>query len=146
MEILLGDSMNDIKAFLGTNQHFSLYVEGIYDNISDDNIMALNPEYIFFAYYTYPNLRRVYVARLAQENEQITLLPNIEGKLFIISKFDASKLNKFKKAVSFMRTKMDIVRIYQSSIKFFARLEILLNMKGSLDYLQLYRIIQDEIK
>lgn len=122
---------------------FTLYADGAAsDLITEPNktVLYYLPESIIFLYYTYPTHRRVYCIRFTN-GQIVNTLPNLSSPVVILFKQLASRVDKTKKAVSYLKEHYSNY-VFSLPDLFYLRLSILLDKKGKLDYKALDMLIQ----
>lgn len=128
-------------------QFFSLFSDGPEDTVVYSQTAALviyPPECVLFLYYTYPTHRRVYCVRNRNTSSSVNL-PGLSEKVEVLFKQYASRVDKTKKAVSFIKAHHRD-RMQMLSNLFYYRLDILLLKKGKLDYQELAALVQMEVR
>jgi hypothetical protein len=115
---------------------YSLYADGLYcmkkyDKESGTTYLHYEGGTAVFLYYTYPNHRRVYLIR-NEESGDVKSLPGLSKKVTVIFRQYASRVNKTKRAVSYLNAHYE--NAYGYSDKFYTRLSALLQRKGEIDY------------
>lgn len=116
-------------------EYFSLYCDGLdaVQNREKDSSIFLYPNNaIIFLFYTYPSHRRVYCVKNCNSSLMYEL-PNVNRKTTILFKQFASKVDKTKKAVSFIKEHYPKY-VYKYSDVFYYKLDIIIKEKGKLDY------------
>jgi|LSQX01.1.fsa_nt_gb hypothetical protein len=124
-------------SILNSPQFYTLYADGREDTMikSETASILLYPENsVLFLYYTYPTHRRVYCVRNCEQST--TELPGLSEKVTVLFKQFASRVDKTKRAVSFLREHYPD-NAYSFDDGFYQRLNILLLKKGKLDYYEL---------
>lgn len=118
---------------------FSLYADGLFmvkhfDPDSGETNIEYEKDSLVYLYYTYPTHRRVYLIRNTQGPSCIRL-PNVNKPVKVLFKQFASRVDKTKRAVSYLHTHYQ--KAFDECDSFFYKLDILLKRKGKLDYLAL---------
>jgi hypothetical protein len=120
-----------------TDTFYSLYADGVYyqkryDKETDTTRLYYEGGSAVFLYYTYPTHRRVYLIRNTEEEDESKRLPGLSKKVTVIFKQYASRVDKTKRAVSYLNTRYGNAWGY--SDRFYIRLSVLLQEKGKIDY------------
>ncbi len=133
-----------LQIYIPKDPHFfSLYADGKEETLVQTNsasVLYYPPDAIVFLYYTYPTHRRVYCIRNA-ERQRMNDLPCTSLPVAILFKQFASRVDKTKKAVSYIREHYPEISFSQPD-SFYSRLDILLLAKGKLDYSLLDELIK----
>lgn len=119
-------------------QFYTLYADGAEDTMIQTpsaTVLQYAPQTIVFLYYTFPTHRRVYCIRNTM-SQKICALPGLSHQVTVLFKQFASRVDKTKKAVSFLREHY-IDNVFLFDDVFYYRLDILLKSKGKLDYYEL---------
>jgi hypothetical protein len=116
---------------------YSLYADGLYylkkyDKETGTTYLHYKGGSAVFLYYTYPTHRRVYLIRNDEEDGTSKSLPGLSKKVRVLFKQYASRVDKTKRAVSYLNTHHESA--YNCSERFYVRLSVLLSGKGNLDY------------
>jgi len=133
-----------VIVYAGYNTIFSLFVEGVYEKQENEIDFYLSEGYKAVLYYTYPKYRKAFLVRPSLPGEASQYLPNVEGGLIVLGEFQRSKVDKIKKALSFLRTKEDVIKTLKRNDLFFRKLGFVLQAKGRLDYVLLERFYLSE--
>jgi hypothetical protein len=117
--------------------YYSLYADGLYAQKVYEKETGMTSLYYdsgsaVFLYYTYPTHRRVYLVRDNGEDGDTRSLPGVSKKVSVIFKQYASRVDKTKRAVSYLNTHYQSA--YGYSDKFYTRLSVILLEKGKIDY------------
>jgi hypothetical protein len=117
--------------------YYSLYADGLYAKKTYEKETDMTSLYYergaaVFLYYTYPTHRRVYLVRNSGEEGEAKSLPGVSKKVSVIFKQYASRVDKTKRAVSYLNTHYQSA--YGYSDKFYTRLSVILLGKGKIDY------------
>lgn len=116
-------------------QFFTLYADGNEETILKTNtssVLLYPPDAVIFLYYTFSTHRRVYCVRNVI-NKNAIILPGLSQEVTILFKQFASRVDKTKKVVSFLREHYS-ENVFVFDDGFYVRLDVLLKMKGTLDY------------
>jgi hypothetical protein len=119
--------------------YYGLYADGLYfKKIFDKNTHSTNlyyhPDSAVFLYYTYPTHRRVYLIRHTFPAALPGVsLPGVSKQVSVIFKQYASRVDKTRRAVSFLNTHHQ-KNAYGYSDKFYLRLSVLLSDRGKINY------------
>lgn len=128
-----------LQVFISDNPHFhTLYSDGQEITMVKNNeasVLLYPTDAVIFLYYTYPTHRRVYCVRY-KDSQSMVELPDLSDKVTILFKQYASRVDKTKRAVSFLREHYPEYA-YSFSDGFYHRLDVILLKKGSLDYYEL---------
>jgi hypothetical protein len=116
---------------------YTLYADGLYyskryDKETGTTYLGYEAGAAVFLYYTYPTHRRVYLIRNREEDGDSKSLPGLSKKAAVIFKQYASRVNKTKRAVSYLNTHYESA--YGYSDRFYTRLSVVLQRKGEIDY------------
>jgi hypothetical protein len=128
-------------------QFFSLYADGQEDTIiknHSSSILLYPPDAVIFLYYTFPTHRRVYCVRNTNK-EHMCELPGLSHSIAVLFKQFASRVDKTKKAVSYLREHYPH-SAFSFDDGFYLRLDILLQLKGKLDYSELEALCKRNLK
>jgi hypothetical protein len=109
-----------------------LYTQKLYEKETGMTHLYYEPGAVVFLYYTYPTHRRVYLIRDNEENGELKNLPGVSKKVSVIFKQYASRVDKTKRAVSYLNTHYR--GAYRYSDKFYIRLSVILLERGKIDY------------
>ena len=115
---------------------YSLYADGVYHSKHYEEQNGITElqyknESAVFLYYTYPAHRRVYLIRNTTEKGERTL-PGLSKPVKVIFRQFASRVDKTKRAVSYLNAHYK--NAYGFSDIFYYELDVLLSLKGKLDY------------
>lgn len=122
---------------LTTPQFYTLYADGRYETMvkTPNGVQLLYPpDAVIFLYYTFPAHRRVYCVRNSGFGK--STLPGLSSPVSILFKQYASRVDKTKKAVSYLREHYPHFA-YEMPDAFYTRLAILLLEKGKISYTSL---------
>lgn len=125
--------------------YYTLYVKGNYST-KKDFADGVNFEFVqnslLILYYTYPAHRRAYVVRFTGNDN--THLPGLSQPVKILLVVHASKVDKLKKAISFIQEHY-FKPTYLPDL-FYYRLEQIIKQKGKLNYETLHCLCQNHSK
>ena len=85
---------------------------------------------IIILYYTYPQHRRAYLVRFTEDGQ--TSLPGVSLPVKTLIKVHASKVDKLKKAISFIKDHYGNTFTYDD--QFYERLELIIKQPGKINY------------
>jgi hypothetical protein len=122
---------------------YTLYADGREDTITDSqaaHLLLYPAGSIVFLYYTFPTHRRVYCIHNT-ESPRMSELPGLSKPITILFQQYASRVDKTKKAVSYLRAHYPS-HVFLFEASFYYRLAILLEKKGKLDYCLLDLLVQ----
>jgi hypothetical protein len=146
----MGDSLLTIT-IPPEDSFYSLFSDGLfiakqYDKEADITELSYNQDSAIFLYYTYPTHRRAYLVRNVPENGGRALvgLPGISKKVQVLFRQFASRVDKTKRAVSYLNSHYE--NAYLFSDLFYYRLDIILSMKGKLNYRAIDSIVKNALK
>lgn len=114
---------------------YTLYADGKEETLinTDSGSVLYYPENaVILLYYTFPTHRRVYCVRNA-ESIIMSDLPSVALPVSILFKQFASRVDKTKKAISYLREHYP-EHAFTLPNGFYSRLGLLLSQKGKLDY------------
>lgn len=113
---------------------YSLYTDGLYGlktTVLDGTQFDYIPKSLLFLYYTYPTHRRAFCIRFIESADSISL-PGLTEPVKILIRVHASKVDKLKKAVSFLSEHYG--NPYKFTDAFYTRLHFILQQKGKINY------------
>jgi hypothetical protein len=118
---------------------YNLYADGDcirkeYNKKTDITTLYYKEGSAVFLYYTYPTHRRVYLIR-NRDSVCSKSLPGLSGKVFILFKQYASRVDKTKKAVSYLKTHTN--GAYSFPDLFYLRLDCILKKREGINYMEL---------
>lgn len=119
-------------------QFFSLYCEGpffLQTFTEDSSVFHFKENAVLFLYYTFSAHRRVYCIR-NETSSFMSELPNVNKKTTILFKQFASRVDKTKRAVSYLKEHYENYS-FSFDNQFYYKLDILLKEKGKLNYVLL---------
>ena len=122
---------------------YTLYADGKEDTLvnTDSGSVLYYPENaVILLYYTFPTHRRVYCIRNI-ESSIVSDLPSVSLPVSILFKQFASRVDKTKKAISYLREHYP-EHTFTLPNGFYSRLGLLLSQKGKLDYYLLDELIK----
>lgn len=122
---------------------FTLYADGKEDTIvnTDTGSVLYYPDNaIILLYYTFPTHRRLYCVRNT-ECSIMSDLPSVSLPVSILFKQFASRVDKTKKAISYLREHYH-EHAYNLPNGFYSRLGLMLSQKGKLNYLLLDDLVK----
>ena len=122
---------------------YTLYADGKEDTLvsTDSGSVLYYPENaVILLYYTFPTHRRVYCVRNV-ESSIVSDLPSVSLPVSILFKQFASRVDKTKKAISYLREHYP-EHTFTLPNGFYSRLGLLLSQKGKLDYYLLDELIK----
>lgn len=122
---------------------FSLYTDGdhiIKTQTKTDTEFYYKSNAVLFLYYTYPTHRRVYCIKNTSEGSLINL-PNLNKPVEMLFKQIASRVDKTRRAVSFLKEHYK-EKAFSFPPVFYRQLDVLILKKGKLDYPSLDKIAQ----
>lgn len=122
---------------------YTLYADGREDTITDSptaHLLLYPAGSIVFLYYTFPTHRRVYCIQNA-DSSKMSELPGLSKPVTILFQQYASRVDKTKKAVSYLRAHYPS-HVFLFDSLFYYRLAVLLEQKGKLDYCLLDLLVQ----
>jgi hypothetical protein len=113
---------------------YSLYADGLYSRktyVKDtgESYFAYPPGSVIFLYYTYPTHRAASAVRFVPGGAS---LPGLSRKVNLLFTVHASKVDKLKRAVSFLNKNAG--GAYSFGDGFYTRLYFILEKKGKLNY------------
>jgi len=127
---------------LKTPHFYTLFADGHEDTMikTQNGVELLYPSNaVLFLYYTFPAHRRVYCIRNTIDGTKT--LPGLSQPVSVLFKQFASRVDKTKKAVSFLREHYPS-DAYNLSDSFYTRLGMLLLAKGKLSYSSLDLLVK----
>jgi hypothetical protein len=121
---------------------YSLYADGIFSRkayVKDtgESFFAYPPGSLIILYYTYPTHRAASVVRHTSGSAS---LPGLSKKVNLLFTVHASKVDKLKRAVSFLNKNSG--GAYRFGDDFYTRLYFILEKKGKLNYLALRNLAE----
>ncbi len=136
--------MNLIEILVPNEKNFyTLYSDGLEtfkQAVPSGTLFTYPPKSIIILYYTYPTHRRAYVVRYVESpNTQLITLPGVSLPVKELIRVHASKVDKLKKSISYLKEHTH--NVYQLSDSFFIRLHYLLQKKGKVNYESLKALI-----
>ena len=125
---------------------YSLYADGLfsrktYDKETEASFFAYEPGQPVFLYYTYPNHR---AASLIRNVPGDVALPGLSKKVSLLFTVHASKVDKLKRAISFLNKNAG--GAYQYTDDFYTRLYFILQKRGKLSYLSLRSLAEKSLE
>jgi hypothetical protein len=113
---------------------YSLYADGFFSRktyVKDtgESYFAYSPGSVIFLYYTYPTHRAASAVRFVSGGAS---LPGLSKKVNLLFTVHASKVDKLKRAVSFLNKNAG--GAYRFGDDFYTRLYFILEKKGKLNY------------
>lgn len=85
---------------------------------------------VILLYYTYPHHRRAYVVRYTGSDG--VMLPGVSAPVKVLVRVHASKVDKLKKSVSYIKEHFGNVFSYKDT--FYERLDCVIMQKGAINY------------
>ena len=126
---------------------FSLYADGHEETMLQTNtssVLLYPPDAVLFLYYTFPTHRRVYCIRNNLAG-CVSELPGLSHSVTILFKQFASRVDKTKKAISYLREHYP-KDVFSFDDGLYIRLDVLLQVKGKLNYSELEALCKRKIK
>ena len=123
---------------------YSLYADGIfsfktfYKNLKA-NVFVYDDDAIVVLYYTYPAYREACVIRNTVQGGK--LLPGLSKEVSVLFSVRASKVDKLKRAMGFLRKNLN-TGAYTKDDGFYTRLYFILMQRGKINYTALKSLIQ----
>ena len=124
----------------------SLYSDGVfarkvYLKDSGQTLLAYSPGSLLFLYYTYPTHRAASCVRNVPGS---AAFPALSKKVTLLFSVHASKVDKLKRAVSFLNK--NACGAYRFDDDFYLRLYFILEQRGKLNYTALRGMVERELK
>jgi hypothetical protein len=125
------------------NSFYTLYSDGnhawkTYDQRKKAALFYYPPGAVVVLYYTYPTYREACIIRNTHDNSSVSL-PGLSKKVSVLFRLRASRVDKLKRAVSWLRKHSALA--YGDG--FYTRLGYLLEQKGKINYPALGKLAED---
>lgn len=124
------------------NAFYSLYADGphvwkTYDQAGKTTTLCYPPGSAVALYYTYPNHREACVIRNLPDVSGAVPLPGLSRRVSILCGVRASKVDKLRRAVGFLRARGIAFALPDG---FYIRLRFILDQRGPLNYTALRKL------